>query len=170
MAARRAFKSERNVMFVCGDARFLPFRDNCFARVFSYSVVQHFSETDAGAALAEVGRVLNRDGSSVIQMAHRGGFRSTYVRTRRSYPSEDKFRVRYWSLYQMNCDFSQKIGPSKLIAEGFGGLGLLINDLKIVSAKAKLLILFSTFMKEIARVFKPLIYIADSVYFVSKKR
>lgn len=36
MAARRAFSSETNVAFVCGDARFLPFRDDIFHCVFSY--------------------------------------------------------------------------------------------------------------------------------------
>jgi len=170
MAARRAFENERNVMFVCGDARFLPFRDNIFARVFSYSVVQHFSETDAGAALGEVSRVLDRNGSSTIQMAHRGGIRSTYVRTRRNYLGGGRFRVRYWSLSEINRDFTKKIGRSTLISEGFGGLGLLIEDWRIVSTSAKILIFISAVMKKIARVVGPLMYIADSIYVVSIKR
>src|SRR5689334_18628389 len=98
MAARRAFPTEQNVAFVCGDARFLPFKDNAFRRVFSYSVLQHFSETDADLALAQIGRVLQRGGCATIQMAHRGGLRSTYLRTRRDYMKGGIFRVRYWPL------------------------------------------------------------------------
>jgi uncharacterized protein YbaR (Trm112 family) len=170
MAARRAFKNERDVMFVCGDARFLPFRAKTFVRVFSYSVVQHFAEIDATVALAEVGRVLDRNGVSTIQMAHRKGIRSTYIRVRRGYLSGDIFRVRYWSLSQMRRTFTKEIGPSRLIPEAFGGLGLLGEDWKMVSARAKILIFISTTLKAIARIVKPLIYIADSVYVISIKR
>jgi SAM-dependent methyltransferase len=108
MAARRAFQNERNAMFVCGDARFLPFKDHSFDCVFSYSVVQHFSEVDAEKALAEIGRVLSENGFSKIQMAHRGGLRSTYIRTRPNYSNEEMFSVRYWSLNQMKCMFDEK--------------------------------------------------------------
>lgn len=170
MAARRAFKNERDVMFVCGDARFLPFRENTFASVFSYSVVQHFSETDADLALAEIGRVLDRNGLSKIQMAHRGGIRSIYIRTRRSYMEGGIFRVRYWSLAEMRRTFTKNIGPSTLIPEAFGGLGLLVKDWRLVSTKAKMLIIISLLMKKISRIIKPLICLADSVYVVSTKR
>jgi ubiquinone/menaquinone biosynthesis C-methylase UbiE len=60
MAARRAFSNMGLEMsFVCGDARFLTFKENVFRCVFSYSVLQHFSETDAEIAIA-IGRVLRR--------------------------------------------------------------------------------------------------------------
>src|SRR5665213_3496574 len=35
MAARRAFRDQPDVMFVCGDARFLPFKKEAFECVFS---------------------------------------------------------------------------------------------------------------------------------------
>jgi SAM-dependent methyltransferase/uncharacterized protein YbaR (Trm112 family) len=169
MAARRAFKTERELMFVCGDARFLPFRDNTFQSVFSYSVIQHFSETDAELALREVGRVLQPNAYSKIQMAHRGGLRSTYVRTRGGYAKGGIFRVRYWSLAQLTQVFGQSLGPSTVIPEAFGGLGLLPEDWQFVSVKAKGLIVISAVMRKIAQVFRPLVALADSVYVISKK-
>lgn len=169
MAARRAFKAERDVMFVCGDARFLPFKAETFTNVFSYSVLQHFAETDAEMALAETGRVLVRGGISTIQMAHRGGIRSTYVRSRHDYISGGLFRVRYWPLSEMQRIFSKNIGPSTLIAEAFGGLGLLAEDWWIASAKAKVMIIISVAMKHLTRVFGMLIHVADSVYVISRK-
>jgi SAM-dependent methyltransferase/uncharacterized protein YbaR (Trm112 family) len=171
MAARRAFSSkESEISFVCGDARFLPFKADVFRCVFSYSVFQHFSEVDAESAIAEIGRVLRPGGLSKIQMAHKGGIRSTYVRIRSDYNNTGKFRVRYWSLASLRRVFDKNIGPSSLIAEAFGGLGLLGEDLNYVSAKAKLLIVISELMKKCSLFLPSLIGLADSIYVVSFKR
>jgi uncharacterized protein YbaR (Trm112 family) len=169
MAARRAFHSERHVRFVCGDARFLPFKSNTFDCVFAYSVIQHLSEDDVEMTLTEIGRTLSYGGFSKIQMAHRGGLRSTYIRTRPDYAGHGIFRVRYWSLNNLKRAFYKNIGPSNIIAEAFGGLGLLVDDWWIVSEKAKVLIIISLILKHITRIFKPLIRIADSVYVISTK-
>ena len=170
-AAQRAFSGMGlDMAFVCGDARFLPFKDGLFQCTFSYSVIQHFSETDAETAIAELGRVLCRGGLAKIQMAHRGGLRSTYSRTRPDYPNAGSFRVRYWPLAAMRDVFEQKIGPTTLLAEGFGGLGLLSEDLRFVSAKAKVLIIISMLLKYLSRVVRPLIRLADSVYVLSTKQ
>jgi SAM-dependent methyltransferase/uncharacterized protein YbaR (Trm112 family) len=169
MAARRAFPSEPNIMFVCGDARFLPFMDDIFHCVFSYSVIQHFREHDAEMALTEIGRVLRVGGYSKIQMAHSGGLRSTYIRTRRDYIAGGVFRVRYWSLPQIQRVFDKHIGHSTIEAEAFGGLGLLPEDWRIVSAKSKFLILMSLILKMIAQRISLLIRFADSVYVSSYK-
>src|SRR5580700_347845 len=45
MAAKRAFSTpDLDIAWVCGDARFLPFKPDLFRCAFSYSVIQHFSE------------------------------------------------------------------------------------------------------------------------------
>lgn len=159
-----------DISFICGDARFLPFKANVFRCAFSYSVIQHFSEVDAEIAIEEVGRVLQRDGLAKIQMAHQWGIRSIYNRTRRNYRSSDIFRVRYWSLASMRAVFDRHIGPTKLTAEAFGGLGLLAEDRHYVSKTAKLLISVSIVMKALSSVVAPLIWLADSVYVASVKR
>jgi SAM-dependent methyltransferase/uncharacterized protein YbaR (Trm112 family) len=171
MAAQRAFSSmELDMAFVCGDARFLPFKADTFQCAFSYSVVQHFSEMDAETAIAEVGRVLRRGGLAKVQMAHKRGLRSTYVRSRRDYADGGIFRVRYWSLASMRRVFEKEIGPCKLMAEAFGGLGLLVEDRNYVSTTAKLLIEISRWLKTLSAFIRPLIQLADSVYIVSTKR
>jgi SAM-dependent methyltransferase len=171
MAARRAFHDmELDISFVCGDARYLPFKGDVFRRAFSYSVIQHFSEIDAELAIAEIGRVLCQDGCCKIQMAHRGGIRSSYNRTRKNYTNAGIFRVRYWSLAAMRRLFERNIGPCNLVAEAFGGLGLLAEDRMCVSAKARILIVVSEFFKKLCNLITPLILLADSVYVVSVKR
>ena len=171
LAAKRAFsRSGLDLAFVCGDARFMPFRADIFDCVFSYSVIQHFSETDAETAAAEVGRVLRHGGRAQIQMAHKGGLRSTYSRLRRDYRESGSFRVRYWSLTSLGTLFEGKIGPSILRPEAFGGLGLLEEDRNYVAFKAKILIYVSVLLKKLSVFLRPLIYLADSVYVISTKR
>jgi len=171
MAARRAFGGTGlDLSFICGDARFLPFKNDVFRCAFSYSVIQHFGEADAELAIAEMGRVLRRDGYAKIQMAHEGGLRSTYHRTRREYRNAGIFRVRYWSLASIRNVFERHIGPTQIMAEAFGGLGLLAGDWNYVSVKAKLLIIISVFMRKLSSRAIQLIRLADSVYVVSTKR
>jgi hypothetical protein len=63
----------------------------------------------------------------------------------------------------------KSIGPSTILPEAFGGLGLLADDWGIVSGKAKVLIMVSITLKYFARIIKPTIWIADSVYVISTK-
>jgi len=171
MAAQRAFADlGLNMSFVCGDARFLPFKSSRFRCVFSYSVMQHFSESDAELAIAEMARVLLPSGFAKIQMAHKGGLRSAYHRIQHDYSHSGVFRVRYWSLASMRSVFERHIGPTDLKAEAFGGLGLLGEDWNYVSIKAKVLITFSLFIRELSRFARPLILLADSIYVISTKR
>jgi len=171
LAAQRAFSGmDLDIAWVCGDARFLPFKADLFRCAFSYSVIQHFSEADAGLAVAELGRVLRRGGFAKVQMAHKGGLRSTYSRTRRGYSDSGPFRVRYRSLASMRDLFETKIGRAGCTAEAFGGLGLLAEDRKYVSTTAKALISVSTRLKQLCLFLPPLTRLADSVYVVATKR
>lgn len=170
LAARRAFADAENVMFVCGDARYLPFKPQIFQHVFSYSVLQHFSESNTEIVCAEIGRVLEAGAQSQIQMAHRGGLRARYIRAHSHCFEDGDFKVRYWSLGALKQTFSDRIGPSNLLPEAFGGLGLLAEDWKYVSTKARLLIFVSSLARMIATYLRPLILLADSVYVVSTKR
>ena len=170
LAAQRAFsRMSLDVTFICGDARYLPFKSDTFQCAFSYSVIQHFSEMDTEIAVAEVGRVLSRGGFAKIQMAHKGGLRSIYSNTCCDCAKGGKFRVRYWSLAALRNVFEERIGPTTVKAEGFGGLGLLAEDRPYVSNGAKFLIIISTFLKGLSLLLNPLIRLADSVYVVSVK-
>ena len=64
--------------FVVGDGRHLPFRNETFDVVFSYSVLQHLSRGNVQRALSEMRRVLTSGGRAVVEMPHRQ--RSSRVR------------------------------------------------------------------------------------------
>jgi hypothetical protein len=101
-------------------------------------------------------------------MAHSGGLRSRYIQSRQL--DLGLFRVRYHPLEKLRTLFEKQIGPTTLAAEGFGGLGILPEDLAYVSWRGRMLIGLSWLLKRLSRLFPPLIEIADSVYVVSIKR
>ena len=66
MAARRVARQlDAEIEYMCADGRYLPFDADTFDNVFSYSVIQHFSKTDAAQTLKEVKRVLKPSGKSL---------------------------------------------------------------------------------------------------------
>ena len=89
---------------------------------------------------AKMGRVLRHGGFAKIQMAHKGGPQiDLFADPPPLCGCRLSFRVRYWSLAAMLDAFEKNIGPTRLLPEAFGGLGLLAEDRDFVSAKAKVL-------------------------------
>ena len=171
MAAQRAFAAAQpNIGYVCGDARYLPFKPGIFRAAFSYSVLQHFAEADAERAIAEIGRTLRSGKFARIQMAAAGGLRSRYIVSRPDYVSSGRFKVRYWRIRDLQAMFDKHIGPAQVVAEAYGGLGLLPEDWTVVSLRAKALIAISAALKKLSRILPTLVDLADSVYVTAIKR
>lgn len=154
-----------NARFVVADARHLPFADSSFDRIFSYSVIQHFSKSDAKETLSQVARVLRRGGRSLIQMPNKFGLRSAYHQMREHFRPGGQFRVRYWSPSELDRVFSAVIGRSKVSVDGFFGLGVQPGDLPLLPFRSRIVILASEFMRKL-RVFD---FFADSLYVSSEK-
>lgn len=170
LAGRRAAQQMGlTVHWVVGDARYLPFKDNSFDQVFSYSVVQHFSRSDARQTLSEVGRALDRQGTSLIQMPNIYGVRSLYHQCRRRFREAERFEVRYYTPAGLLDLFQATVGPSKLSIDGFFGLGVQLADASMMPMKNKAVIYTSGVLRRAARVVPPLKSVADSLYVESKK-
>jgi SAM-dependent methyltransferase len=56
---------------VCGDARALPFRDDCFGLVFHQGLLEHFRDAEPGRILAENQRVLEPGGVLIVDVPQR---------------------------------------------------------------------------------------------------
>lgn len=164
MAARRlALEHGAPIDFVCADARFLPFRDHAFDRVFSYSTLQHFADDDCAAALAEIARVLAAGGSSLVQMANRAGIRSLWHQLRRGLREPVRFEVRYRSLARLRELFAA-IGPTTISVDCFFGLGLQASDIAHMRLAGRLATRASEFLKLAQRRVPVLLAVADSVF------
>ncbi len=165
LAARRVAK-QLNVEadFVVGDARFLPFSDNSFDVVFSYSVYQHLSKRDARDCLTENARVLKSGGRSLVQMPNKFGIRQRQQHRRRGYTDGEGFEVRYWEPNEILRTFESTFGASKMTADCYFGLGIQAPDADLLPLKFKSVVYASEFVRRISKVFGPLINVADSVY------
>lgn len=170
MAAKRvASKLGLDAQFVVGDARHLPFKNDCFDRVFSYSVIQHFSKTDAKTTFAEVGRTLKSGGISFIQMPNKFGIRCLQHQAKRSFSEGEGFDVRYYSPSELMGILQQSVGETSLSADCFLGIGIQETDFGMMSLSKKLIIIVSGILTRMSRIFMPMVMLADSLYATSKK-
>jgi SAM-dependent methyltransferase len=171
MAARRVARQLGvPARFVVGDARHLPFAAGTFASVFSYSVIQHFSRSDAATAVAEIGRVLDRDGVARVQMPTRYGIRCLYHQLRRGFGDGTGFDVRYWLLRDLKQMFTDRVGPSAFEVDGYFGIGLQQSDKHLMTPFRRAVLRASSWMTTASARMSWLIHFADSVYVQSVKR
>jgi len=161
---RVARKLNLDVKFVVGDARYLPFRTDCFDQIFSYSVLQHFSKSNVRSTLTQIDRVLKINGKSLIQMPNCLGLRSLQHQANRGFKDGDNFDVRYWSIRELTQYFTEEVGSSKISIDGFFGLGIQGSDVDLLPFKYKMVVGASAALRKISRFLPILKYFADSVY------
>lgn len=168
-AQRVAGKLGARCLFEVGDGRCLRFPDNSFDAVFSFSVVQHFSRSDARLILSETSRVLKPGGVAKIQMARWLGARSIYILARRGFREGRDFEVRYWSTRELKRAFSECIGPCEVSVHAYGGLGLLACDIHLMPPRIASLIRISEFLRRSSNYMPLLGAFADSVWVTARK-
>lgn len=151
--------------FVVGDGRSLPFPDQTFDVVFSYSVLQHFSKDDAKASIREAARVTKPGGRVLIQLANLFGVRQLYNQARDTLRREQNpFRVRRWTPGEMLSTFRELVGPARLTADGFFSLNAQVSDLDLLRPFPRTVIRASQALKNVSEKAPPLALIADSVF------
>jgi SAM-dependent methyltransferase/uncharacterized protein YbaR (Trm112 family) len=155
--------------FVVGDAYCLPFAAYSFDRVFSYSVLQHFSKDDARHALGEVARVLRPGGESLIQMPNSLGVRSLQHQLMRGFRAPRDYEVRYWTPGELLRCFRKMIGESRLSADCYFGLGIQISDVELLPAMHRAVIRTSEMLRRISEKVPAMVGVADSLYVHSRR-
>jgi SAM-dependent methyltransferase len=171
-AARRvAEKLDIEAEYVVADARHLPFTDESFDVVFSYSVFQHFTRDAAVAAFEEIGRVLERGGLSLVQMANVWGVRSlaNQLRERRFREPRSLFDVRYWSTGELQRELQRAIGPTRLSVDGFLTLNPQPADLPLLPRRYRALVRLSETYRRVSARLPFLVHVADSIYAASRR-
>jgi SAM-dependent methyltransferase len=164
-AARRvASQLGISASYVVADARYLPFAPRTFETAFSYSVVQHFSKPDARQALGEIGRVLVRGGTSLVQLPNALGLRSIYHQAKRRFRTPQLFQVRYWTLPEMRRACNELIGPSTVSVDGFFSLNAQAADIHLLPFKARMVVRTSDLLRRVSDGFPLMAYVADSLY------
>jgi SAM-dependent methyltransferase len=156
--------------FLVSDARSLPFPNESFDLVFSYSVLQHFSHQDVYAALKEAERVLKPGGTILIQMANILGPRQMYNQIVDLIRRERKiFRVRRWLPWHILTAFREIVGPTTLEPDGFFTLNPQLTDVDILPPFSRFVVRLSSRLCQISADVPPLRFLADSVFVEAKK-
>jgi SAM-dependent methyltransferase len=171
-AARRvAEELDAASEYVVADARRLPFADESFDVVFSYSVLQHLTKDDTLAALGEVRRVLKPGGRSLIEMANLLGARNLaqQIRRRRFRDATELAGVRYWTPRELVDTFRETIGPTTLTADAFLSLNAQRSDLPLMPRRYRALIRASLLLTRASGIVPGLRYLADSVWLESRR-
>jgi SAM-dependent methyltransferase/uncharacterized protein YbaR (Trm112 family) len=169
-AARRvARQMGLEATYIVGDSRFLPFRDQTFEQIFSYSVLQHLSKPNARESLVEIRRVLRDGGNALVQMPNVFGVRCLYHQIRRGFRETRDFEVRYWRPSELLSAFTECIGPSELTADGYFSLNIQPSDLRFLPTKYKAIVHASEGLRKLSGYIPLLVKAADSLYIKSHR-
>jgi len=150
--------------YVVADGRFLPFRDQSFDQVFSYSVLQHLSKGNTLTALDEIYRTLRVGGNALVQLPNVYGIRCLYHQIRRGFREARDFEVRYWKPAELLSAFSARIGDSQLSIDGFFSLNVQPSDLHLLPARYRAIVHASEGLRRMSSIFPVLARVADSLY------
>jgi SAM-dependent methyltransferase len=155
--------------FLVGDGRHLPFPDDTFDFVFSYSVLQHFPKRQVEATLSEAQRVLAPGGRMLVQIANGHGAASVAKRVAGLAGWRDPGHLRYWSPRELRETFERLVGPTRLSVDGFFTLNPQGADLDLLPHAARAVVRASNALRAASRRVPALVHVADSVYVEATK-
>ena len=155
--------------YIVADGRYLPFRDQSFDQVFSYSVLQHLSKENTATTLSEIRRALRSGGGALIQMPNVYGVRCLYHQIRRGFRGGRDFEVRYWRPGELLSAFTNGIGPSELSVDGYFSLNVQPTDIHLLPARYRALVHASEGLRSISGRLPVLSKVADSLYVSSRR-
>jgi len=162
-----------NGFLVVADLNNLPFKENTFDFIWSFSVLQHTHRTRIAACIKESYRILNANGEVKIEFPTSNGLWNKAVKILRSKNEEDDYDswcVRYFSIKELKKLFTPTFSNVHFLAHCFGGIGILKEDLKHVKLIYKPWIILSLGFTFLANKISPLIYLADSIYITAQKK
>ena len=172
LAARRICEQlGLKARFVVADCRFLPFAPALFGVGFCYGVFQHIDKDRALLSLAELGRVLEPGGTSLVQLPHLYGIRSLYNYARRGFRAPVKFDdIRYWTLAEMQRACARTIGPASLSVDAYFGLGIQSSDVHLLPWRFRLVVHASGALRRLSMKLPWLRHCADSIYVTARRQ
>ncbi len=158
---------------VVADLKELPFKENCFDLVWSFSVIQHTHKDRMMACLKHIKRILKSGAFLKLEFPNSNGIHNRLGPAKESVKTADDYNswvVRYYTPAEYKAIFIELFGNFSYKVHSMLGIGVLKEDLKYVSVKNKILCAASLTGTFLARLFKPLKDISDSIYVESIKR
>lgn len=156
---------------IVADLKDIPFQDNVFSLVWSFSVIQHVHRDRMVKCIHHIERVLGRNGGAMLEFPNLNGIRNKRgpVIQERPLWDGDNLSVRYYSIKEYHRLFKGIFGNFRFKVHSFLGIGVLKEDLKYVSKAAKPKVAGSLFLTAVSKVIPGMKHLADSIYIISRK-
>jgi len=153
------------------DLQELPFLENSFDLVWSFSVIQHTHYDRLVKCLREIRRILRTDGYCLLEFPNKKGFRNRIGPA--STPNNMEFEswdVRYYTPAEYRKIFLHFFTHFEFSTHSMLGIGILPGDLKYARGlRNKAIISVSRVLTEMSGFIKPLKEYADSIYIKANK-
>lgn len=152
---------------VVADLKNLPFKDNVFDLIWSFSVIQHTSKERYISCLNHIKRILKPSGFTYLEFPNKNGIRNRRGAAKLSEAIENdnlSWGVRYYSIEDYKKMFLSIFGNFQYAVHSAIGIGILPEDLKYVSLKNKVKCALSLGATKLMKTFSFLKASADSIY------
>ncbi len=170
--ARKVLEANgKNGYSVVADLQNLPFLNNVFNVVWSFSVIQHTHLDRFTRCLSHVERILADNAYCYLEFPNRNGIRNRFGPASKPNSSDfDSWDVRYYTPEEYEKIFRVFFDNYKYYNHSVLGIGILPGDAKYAKGlKNKAIIGASRALSNLAELIPPMKSIADSIYIKSVK-
>lgn len=157
---------------VVADLKDLPFADDVFDLVWSFSVIQHTHKNRLLSCLKHIKRILKPGGYTKLEFPNKNGIHNYFGPAKKFASVANDYQsweVRYYTTGEYRQMFMEIFNRFSYSVHSMLGIGVLKEDLQYVSVKNKLLCGISLIGTALAKIITPLKTICDSIYIVSGK-
>ena len=149
------------------DLQNLPFKDNIFDFVWSFSVIQHTHKSRMISCLNNINRILQKNGFSKLEFPNKNGIYNNIhnVKYEMQFANDiNSWNVRYYSIKEYKETFKSIFNNFSFKNHSFLGIGILKEDFNYVSIKNKIVVIVSLFFSFLASFIPFLKFLSDSIY------
>jgi ubiquinone/menaquinone biosynthesis C-methylase UbiE/uncharacterized protein YbaR (Trm112 family) len=149
------------------DLKNLPFKDNVFDFVWSFSVIQHTHKSRMISCLNDINRILQTNGFSKLEFPNKNGVHNNVnnVKNEMQFANDiNSWNVRYYSIKEYKKIFKTIFNNFSFKNHSFLGIGILKEDLFYVSLKNKIIVLISLSFSFLASIIPFLKFLSDSIF------
>ena len=161
----------KNGYSVVADLQNLPFLNNVFSVVWSFSVIQHTHLDRFTRCLSHIERILANNAYTYLEFPNRNGVRNRFGPASKPNNSDfDSWDVRYYTPSEYEKIFRVFFDNYKYYNHSVLGIGILPGDAKYAKGiKNKAIISASRALSNLASLIPPIKSIADSIYIKTVK-
>lgn len=163
----------KNGYSVVADLENLPFKNDIFDLVWSFSVIQHTHYKRLTNCLGHITRILNNEGFTFLEFPNKKGVRNSYKYVKQLEGDRDNYNswsVRYYTPKEYLEILGRYFDDTSYYNHSFIGIGILKEDMQYVSMKNKLVVMASRFGSLLTDIIPGLKNYSDSLYFKGHKK